>query len=136
MKAFLRESIELRLSFSEAKALIAWLSDNSDDPTRDRAAISLSVDDWQFPSESVEETFGLRVNGGEIWTGTGAKFDSTVQASVPAEDQALAALIDRLMHGTALDVESAKGTPITHFSLDRAAATLENHFECETRFAG
>ena len=40
------------------------------------------------------------------------------------------------MHGTALDVESAKGTPITHFSLDRAAATLENHFECETRFAG
>ena len=42
MKAFLRESIELRLSFNEAKALISWLSDNTDDPTRDRAAISLT----------------------------------------------------------------------------------------------
>ncbi len=100
------------------------------------AAISLTDPDWQFPHESVDETFGLRINGGELWLGQATKFDNTVQASLPAEDQTLNGLIDQLMSGTALDVESAKGTPITHFSLAGVAKTLENHFQCEDRFVG
>ena len=100
------------------------------------AAVSLTDPDWQFPPESVDETFGLRVNGGELWVGEASKFDSTVQASLPAEDATLNVLIDQLLSGTALDVESAKGTLITHFSLAGAAITLQNHFQCEDRFVG
>lgn len=100
------------------------------------AAVSLSDPDWQFPHESVDETFGLRVNGGELWVGQASKFDSTVQATLPAEDATLNILIDQLLSGTALEVESAKGTPVTHFSLADAAATLQNHFQCEDRFVG
>ncbi len=100
------------------------------------AAISLTDPDWQFPHESVDETFGLRINGGELWVGDAIKFDSTVQASLPAENATLNILINQLLSGTALDVESAKGTRITHFSLADAATTLQNHFKCEDRFVG
>ncbi len=97
-------------------------------------AVALSDPDWTFPKGGVPESFGIRVNGGAEWTADGEKFDNTVQANVSMDDSAFNGLFEQLMKGTSMEIFSAKGTSITSFSLNGAAATLEYHFECQTLF--
>jgi hypothetical protein len=98
------------------------------------ASVALSDDDWQFPDQSVPVTFGIRVNGGEVWQAVGERYLTIAQADIEARGSEIDILMENLTNGTSMEILSEKGTPITRFSLDGAAATLEHHFDCEDRF--
>jgi hypothetical protein len=98
--------------------------------------LSLYKETWQFPSDSVIETYNLRIDQSEPWEVTGDKYDSSVTSDLDPTEEGVITLLDAMAHGKTLFVESSKGTEITRFHLAGFGPTLGQHRECEARITG
>lgn len=98
--------------------------------------LTLYNETWQFPAESVSETYNLRIDGSDPWEVTGDKYDSSVSSILDPSEEGVISLLDAMVNGSAVQIESKKGTAITQFALTGFGATLEQHFECEARIIG
>lgn len=94
-------------------------------------ALAFSDDDWGFPAEETDDSFGIRINAFELIVFDAVKSGNRISAGMTRLHDEYYDLVEAMTNGTSLTVESAKGSTVTRFSLDGAAATLEAQFACE-----
>jgi hypothetical protein len=94
-------------------------------------SITLYNENWQFPEEAVDETFVVRIDGGDPWDISAEKYSSSVTSYLDRTEPATQRFLTAFYSGSSMLIESAKGTAIAQYALSGTGPTMDHHSECE-----
>ena len=96
-------------------------------------SITLYNEDWQFPEQAVDESFVVRIDGGDPWDISAEKYSSSVTSYLDRTEPATQRFLTAFYGGATMQIESVKGTMIATYALSGTGPTMDEHSKCEDR---